>query len=96
MRGLRYCLVVLLAVASQAAAETAPAPTEGAGPLSKTFPCDAFKKQADGSWIPTRDVNIELPDKTVITVGSAASFTPGKATLGPDVGSVIERECGSR
>ena len=93
MREFRYCLVVLLAVASQAAAETAPAPTGGAGPLSK---CDAFKKQADGSWIPTRDVNIELPDKTVITVGSAASFTPGKATLGPDVGSVIERECGSR
>jgi len=64
--------------------------------LSKIFPCDAFDKKADGSWVPTRDVNVELPDKGVITVGPAASFTPGKVARGPDVGSIIQRECGSR
>jgi len=96
MTNLRYFAAVVLFMASPAAAETAPAPTTGPAPLSKKFPCDAFNKKADGSWVPTRDVNIELPDKNVITVGSAASFMPGKADRGPDVGSIIERECGSR
>lgn len=95
MSYLRCFGTAALLVASQALAETDPAP-QGPGMLSKRFPCDAFVKNADGSWTPTRDVNIELPDRSVITVGSAASFTPGKATLGPDVGSVIEQECGSR
>jgi len=53
--------VVLSLVASQAIAETAP--SAGPGPLSKTFPCDAFVKNPDGSWTPIRDVNIELPDR---------------------------------
>ena len=96
MCDLRYCLVLLLITAPQAVAETAPAPAVGPGPLSKIFPCDAFERQADGSWLPTRDVNIELPDKNVITVGPAVSFPSGKATEGPDIWSVIERECGSR
>ena len=70
--------------------------SEGPGPLSKQFPCDAFAKQPDGSWAPNRDVNIELRDGVVITVGPAASFTPGTVTLGPDVGSLIIQHCASR
>jgi hypothetical protein len=94
MRKLVYFVAVVSLVASQAAAETAPAPAEGPGPLSKRFPCDAFVKKPDGSWLPTRDVNIELPEKSVITVGPAVSFTPGKVDLGPDVGTLIEQACG--
>ena len=96
MTNLRYFAAIALFVASQAVAQTAPPSTEGPAPLSKIFPCDAFDKKADGSWVPTRDVNVELPDKGVITVGPAASFTPGKVARGPDVGSIIQRECGSR
>lgn len=89
----RYIVTVALFLATPAVAETTPSPIEGPGPLSKHFPCDAFKKEDDGSWRPTRDVNIELPDRTVITLGPAASFTPGNATPNRDVGAVIEREC---
>jgi hypothetical protein len=93
MRNVLYVVAAVSLLASQATAEMTPAPAEGPGPLSKSFPCDAFVKNSDGSWTPTRDVNIELPDKAVITVGPAATFTPGKVDLGPDVGSVIERAC---
>jgi hypothetical protein len=95
MSDLRYLATVVLFLASQASAETA-APA-GPGPLSKRVPCDAFVKQQDnGSWSPTRDVNVELPDGTVLTVGPAASFTPGAPVAGLDLGAVLERECRSR
>ena len=68
-----YLATIAIFVTSQVLAETAPAPAQGPGPLAKRIPCDAFTKQADGSWRPTRDVNIELPDGNVLTVGSAAS-----------------------
>jgi hypothetical protein len=93
MSGRWHVVIVALFVASQAAAETAPAPAEGPGPLAKRIPCDAFKKQADGSWVPTRDVNVLLPDGNVLTVGSAASFKPGDAVRGFDLGAVLDQEC---
>lgn len=93
MSDLRYVVIAILFAASQAVAETAPAAAEGPGPLSKRIPCDAFKKQDDGSWSPTRDVNVELPDGNVLTVGPAARFTPGRSIRGLDLGTVLEREC---
>ena len=88
-----YFATVVLLAAAQAFAQTAPAFAQGPGPLTKRIPCDAFKKQADGSWVPTRDVNVELPDGTVLTVGPAASFTPGNPIRGLDLGAVLDREC---
>src|SRR4051794_4143405 len=52
MSTLRFLLTAVLFGASQALAEMAPAPTEGPGPLARHFPCDAFVKNADGSWVP--------------------------------------------
>jgi hypothetical protein len=93
MRDLCSFTAVIVLAASQAVAETAAPPGPGPGPLTKQFPCDAFVKKDDGAWVPTRDVNVELPDRGVITVGPAASFMPGKAARGPDVGSIIEKAC---
>ena len=95
MSDLRCFLTVVLLAAFQSVAATAPAPSEGPGPLSKRIPCDAFKKQDDGSWTPTRDVNVELPDGNVLTVGPAASFRLGNAIRGFDLAAVLERECRS-
>ena len=47
----------------------------------------------DGSWVPTRDVNVELPDGNVLTVGPAATFMPGSPLRGFDLGAVLDREC---
>ena len=93
MSDLRCFVTVVLLVASQSVAATAQAPTEGPGPLSKRIPCDAFKKHDDGSWTPTRDVNVELPDGNVLTVGPAVSFKPGNPIRGLDLAAVLEREC---
>ena len=90
----RYVVILALFAASQAMAETAPAPAAGPGPLAKRIPCEAFKKQADGSWTPTRDVNVLLPDGSVITVGSAVSFKAGDPLRDFDLGAVLDQECG--
>lgn len=94
MSSLWYATAAALLVVSQAVAETAP--PQGPGPLAKRIPCDAFKKEDDGAWRPTRDVNVALPDGNVLTVGSAATFKPGNAIRGFDLGAVLDQECGSR
>jgi len=96
MSNLWFLLAAMLFMSSEVIAQTASTSSEGPGPLLKQFPCDAFVKGPDGTWVPNRDVNIELPDGFIITVGPAASFTPGGVAPGPDVGSLIERQCGSR
>jgi len=96
MSNLWFLLAAMLFMSSEVIAQTASTSSEGPGPLSKQFPCEAFAKKPDGSWAPNRDVNIELRDGVVITVGPAASFTPGTVTPGPDVASLINQHCGSR
>jgi len=96
MRGWYLATVILSLAAFQAAAETAP-PPQGPGPLSATFPCDAFVKNPDASWTPTRDVNIALPNsRDVLTVGPAATFHPGKTLPGVDLAAFIEQQCHGR
>ena len=90
-----WCLatVVLSLAAFQSAAETAP-PPQGPGPLSASFPCDAFVQNPDGSWTPTRDVNIAIPGgRDVVTVGPAASFRPGATIRGFDLAAALEQQC---
>jgi hypothetical protein len=88
-----YLATVALLAAFHVMAAAAAALAQGPGPLTKRIPCDAFKKQDDGSWRPTRDVNVELPDGTVLTVGAAVSFTPGTPIRGLDLGAVLDKEC---
>lgn len=94
MRGCCCFATVVLSLATfQSAAQTAP-PAGGPAPLSAKFPCDAFVKNPDGSWTPTRDVNIAIPnEQTVVTVGPAASFRRGADMRGFDLAALIEREC---
>jgi len=87
--------VALIVVSLQAAAETAP-PT--AGQRSATpIPCDAFAKKPDGSWTPTRDVNIDNPaGRGVVTLGPAVTFQQGVPFLGFDFAAELDRQCGAR
>lgn len=96
MRAWWMATIVLFFAAFQAAAETA-SPPQGPGPVSATFPCDAFVKNPDGSWTPTRDVNIAMPNGgDVLTVGPAASFRPGAAVRGFDLAALLEQQCARR
>jgi hypothetical protein len=97
MHEYRYlAAVALLLVASQSTAETV-SPDQGPAPLSASFPCDAFVKNPDGSWTPTRVVNIVMPNGgEVLTVGPAASFHPGRTIRGLDVAAFLEQQCPRR
>jgi hypothetical protein len=84
--------VILSLAAIQAAAETAP-PPQGPGPLSASFPCDAFVKNSDGSWTPTRDVNIAMPNGGDVVTVDGGELCSGKALRGLDLAALLEQQC---
>jgi hypothetical protein len=77
-------LGIVLLSASPAAAQDQPQTT--------LVPCDAFKKNPDGSWSPVRQVVIAGPTGHV-TVSPARSFWPAVAYMGIDLGSRLEQQC---
>jgi hypothetical protein len=60
-----------------------------------TFPCDAFAKNADGSWTPTREVTFRGPNGQ-FAMRPGVSFRPEVACSGMDLAAVLERLCESR
>ena len=68
MRAMAFSTAVLVLLTWPALAETAP---PAPAPVLD-IPCDGFARNPDGSWTPTRDVNIPNPTGAgVVTVGSA-------------------------
>lgn len=56
------------------------------------FPCDAFIKNADGSWTAAR--NVRLPAAgTSYGVNQDAVFTPNMSIMGMNVVSELEQQC---
>lgn len=95
MRAKAFSMAVLVFLTWPALAETAP-PAPAPAPVLD-IPCDGFARNPDGSWTPTRDVNIPNPAGAgVVTVGSAVSFRPGVPFLGLDLAGVLERQCAAR
>jgi hypothetical protein len=58
-----------------------------------TFPCDAFEKNADGSWTPAREVTFRGPHGQ-FTMRPGVSFRPDVTCSGMDMAAVLERLCG--
>ena len=57
------------------------------------IPCDAFKKNADGSWNPTRELTFTSP-KGPMTMRPGVSFRPGVPFSGVDMATVLDQLCG--
>jgi hypothetical protein len=95
MRAKAFSTAVLVFLTGAALAETAP-PAK-APPPRVDIPCDGFARNPDGSWTPTRDVNVPISGG-VVTVGSAVSFKPGVPSRGFDfdLGAALERQCTGR
>ncbi len=64
----------------------------GAAQAQGTFPCDAFIKNADGSWTAARNVRLPGPG-TSYGVNQGAVFTPNMSIMGMNVASELERQC---
>jgi len=56
------------------------------------FPCDAFIKNADGSWTAARNVRLPGPG-TSYSVNQGATFTPNMSIMGMNVVSELEQQC---
>lgn len=56
------------------------------------FPCDAFIKNADGSWTAGRNVRLPGPG-TSYGVNQGATFTPNMSIMGMNVVSELEQHC---
>ena len=59
-----------------------------------SIPCDAFQKEPNGLWSPTRQVTISSPDGSMkISIGPGASFGPGVRFAGLDLYTMLEQNC---
>lgn len=61
-------------------------PAKAAG----SFPCDAFTKNADGSW--TAQTTTLIPDRN-FRVQEGSVWRPGATVLGMDVASTLDQTC---
>jgi hypothetical protein len=61
-------------------------------PQTTLVPCDAFRKNPDGSWSPVRQVVIAGPNGPV-TVNPGTSYWVGVAFMGIDLASRLEQQC---
>jgi HdeA/HdeB family len=80
-----FALAFAAAIASQA-----PIVITHAQAQKSTIPCDAFQKNADGSWTVLQTTFIEGPQ---VRVQEGAILPPGDVILGYDVTDIIAKAC---
>lgn len=54
------------------------------------FPCEAFQKNADGSWLVLKTTYIEGPN---VKVAEDNTIQPGQIVLGYDIAAIIAKAC---
>jgi len=62
-------------------------------PQTQTVPCDAFQKNPNGTWSPTRQVTITLTNGGSISIGPGVSFGSGVQFAGIDLYSLLQQNC---
>lgn len=63
-----------------------------AAQAQSAFPCDAFIKNADGSWTAARNVRLPGPG-TSYGVNQGSTFTPNMSIMGMNVVAELEQQC---
>ena len=82
------------AMAAWAIVSAAAGPGTGARAQDIAMPCDAFIRNADGSWATMRDVPVSgMGRKLVLRQGS--ELRPGAAILSVDFATLLEQQCPS-
>ncbi len=57
------------------------------------IPCDAFKKNPDGSWSSIKPVTISGPTGGSIKIGSGITFRKGVQFMGVDLAALLDANC---
>jgi hypothetical protein len=88
MMGCRFAMAAMAIVSATAG------PNTGARAQDIAMPCDAFIRNADGSWTAMRDVPVGgMGRKLVLRQGS--ELRPGAAILSVDFATLLEQQCPS-
>lgn len=85
---MRHCFAMTAAVAAIAMACLA----TGARAQNSNPMCDAFVKNADGSWSALREYAVPAAGRTY-NIRSGSHFRPGAAFAGLDMVDMLEKEC---
>jgi len=56
------------------------------------LPCEAFRKNPDGSWTTTKQVTIEGPSGKVV-LAPGQTFREGAQFMGLDLASLLNEQC---
>jgi HdeA/HdeB family len=81
----RFALALTAAIVSQFVG-----PAAGARAQQSSLPCEAFQKNADGSWTVLSTTFIEGPQ---VKVQEGAVLPPGYTVLGYDIPDIIAKAC---
>jgi hypothetical protein len=81
----RFALALIAAIASQFSGLTASAQAQ-----QGSLPCDAFQKNADGTWTVLSTTFIEGPQ---VKVQDGAILVPGRTILGYDIADMVTKAC---
>lgn len=85
------CSALLVSAGRTAAQDGGATP----GPAN-AVPCDAFRKNPDGSWTATRAVSVKVGSGTV-SVGANTNFAPRAIRLnGVDFANFLDDRCGKQ
>src|SRR6185436_3354257 len=88
MMGCRFAMAAMAIVSATAG------PNTGARAQDIAMPCDAFIRNADGSWTAMRDVPVGgMGRRLVLRQGS--ELRPGAAILSVDFATLLEQQCPS-
>jgi len=61
--------------------------------VAQSVPCDAFRKNPNGTWSPTRPVKISSPEGATVSIGPGVSFGPGVQFAGIDLYALLNQNC---
>jgi hypothetical protein len=91
-------IIVTLCTAAIVAATALPAlaqavQTPQGGPNSPPVACGDYKKNADGSWAPTKDVSLIFPDGTTLGVKAGTTFSAAGSYMGLPMSLILNQQC---
>jgi hypothetical protein len=56
-------------------------------------PCQAFRKNSNGSWTSVQSVTISNPNGGQIQIGAGVTFTRGVMFMGVDLAAWLDANC---